>query len=59
MRLFVGNLLRGLLRTTTPDVNTLGLEESDRELLPQFVQTAQLNVCPSLFVCMGSLQVTK
>src|SRR6267154_3452167 len=48
MRLFMGKLLRRLLRTTTPDVNTLGLEESDQELLPQFVQTAKQNVCPSL-----------
>ena len=48
MRLFVGNLLRGLLRATTPDVNTLGLEDSDQKLLPQFVQTAKQHVSPSL-----------
>jgi len=41
-------LLQGLLRTTTPDVNTLGLEESDQRLLPQFVQTAKQHVSPSL-----------
>jgi hypothetical protein len=59
MRLFVGNLMRGLLRTTTPDVNTLGLEESDKDLLPQFVQTAKQNVSPSPFqvVCLGNLQM--
>jgi hypothetical protein len=58
MRLFVGNLMRGPLRATTPDVNTLGLEESDQALLPQFVQTAKQNVGPSssLFVCLGNLQ---
>jgi hypothetical protein len=56
MRLFVGNLLRGLPRTPTPDVNTLGLAESDQELLPQFVQTAKQNVGPSLFVCLRNLQ---
>ena len=55
MRLFLGNLLRSLHRATTPDVNTLGLEESDQELLPQFVQTAKQNVRPSLFVCPRNL----
>ncbi|KAH9174721.1 glycoside hydrolase [Lactarius sanguifluus] len=29
--------------TTTPDVNVLGLEDSDKELLPQFVQAAHEN----------------
>ncbi|KAI0053163.1 glycoside hydrolase family 18 protein [Auriscalpium vulgare] len=29
--------------TTTPDVNTIGLQPSDTELLPQFVQAAQQN----------------
>ncbi|KAI0263099.1 glycoside hydrolase [Gloeopeniophorella convolvens] len=28
---------------TTPDVNTIGLQDSDKQLLPQFVQTAQQN----------------
>jgi hypothetical protein len=57
MRLFVGNLMRGPLRATTPDVNTLGLEESDQALLPQFVQAAKQHVGPSssLFVCLGNL----
>lgn len=53
MRLFVGNSLRGLLRTTTPDVNTLGLQDSDRQLLPQFVQTATQNVGPFPFCLPG------
>ncbi|KAF8500362.1 glycoside hydrolase [Russula emetica] len=51
MRLFVGNMLRGLFRTITSDVNTLGLAESDQQLLPQFVQTAkQNNVRPLLSI---------
>ncbi|TFY74973.1 hypothetical protein EWM64_g9040 [Hericium alpestre] len=29
--------------TTTPDVNTIGLAQSDMQLLPQFVQTAHQN----------------
>ena len=52
MRLFVEILLRSLPRTTTPDVNTLGLAESDQQLLPQFVQTAKQNVGPPFFVCL-------
>jgi len=48
--------MRGLLRTTTPDVNTLGLGESDQGLLPMFVQTAKQHVRPSLFVCPHNLQ---
>lgn len=59
MRLFVGNLLRALLRTTTPDVNTLGLEESDQELLPQFVEKAKQHVRPSLLVYAGNLQTDR
>ena len=42
------NLIRGLFRTTTPDVNTIGLTESDKQLLPQFVHTSRLNVGPAL-----------
>lgn len=57
MRPFVGNLMRAcLLRTTTPDVNTLGLGESDMGLIPQFVQTAKQNVGPFPFCFPVSLQ---
>ena len=49
--------MRSLLRMTTPDVNTLGLEESDKWLLPQFVQLAKQHVGPSLFSLSGSLQI--
>ena len=59
MRLFVGNLMRAcLLRATTPDVNTLGLEESDMGLIPQFVQTAKQNVGPFPFYLFVSHVVT-
>ena len=37
------------LRVTTPDSSVIGLQDSDTQLLPQFVQTAQKNVSPSLF----------
>jgi len=33
------------IRTTTPDPSVLGLEDSDKQLLPLFVQTAHQNVC--------------
>ena len=61
MRLFVGNLMRSLLpgRTTTPDVNTLGLEESDQGLLPQFVQLAKQHVGPSLFFSRVTYKITE
>jgi hypothetical protein len=37
---------------TTPDVNTLGLEESDQVLLPQFVQTAKQHVTRPFPFCL-------
>jgi chitinase len=37
--------LSSFIRATTPDSSVLGLEESDKQLLPQFVQTAHDNVC--------------
>lgn len=36
-------------RTTTPDVNTVSLAESDEQLLPSFVASASQNVRVSLF----------
>jgi hypothetical protein len=33
-------------RATTPDVNVIGLEDSDKQLLPQFVKMAHDHVCP-------------
>jgi len=54
----MGNLIRGLLRTTTPDVNTLGLNESDQALLPQFVQVAKQHVKPFPFLYPRNLQST-
>jgi hypothetical protein len=32
-------------RTTTPDVNVIGLKDSDKQLLPQFVKMAHDHVC--------------
>jgi hypothetical protein len=57
MRPFVGNLTRGPLRTPTADVNTLGLADYDKDLLPQFVQTAKQNVGPFRFFCLPAYPI--
>ena len=48
--------MRGLLRATTSDVNTIGLTQSDQALLPQFVQAAKQNVGPFFFCFSVNLQ---
>ena len=45
------------LRATTPDSSVIGLQDSDTQLLPQFVQTAQKNVSPSLFPPLTLLKI--
>jgi hypothetical protein len=48
--LHVKHLTNYFLRTPTPNASVIGLESSDQELLPQFVQTAHANVRFSIFL---------
>src|SRR6267142_7080570 len=47
---YMGHCSSSFIRTTTPDPSVLGLEDTDKQLLPEFVQMAHQNVrrCPLL-----------
>jgi hypothetical protein len=50
---------RVLLRTTTPDVNTIGLSASDQGLLVDFVRTAKNFVCPSFVTALMTYNISR
>lgn len=45
------------IRPTTPNSSVIGLADTDKQLLPAFVQTAHQNVCHRPFLALSLLTV--